>query len=270
MKKLSHQQRAELYTKAFPDFPPLLRSSTTVFIYTLEDPRTKTIRYVGKTVDLTKRYIQHIHSAFRYDSYCYRWIKALLLQKQFPIMKVVEIVKIEDWQERERFWIANYPNLTNITEGGTGGDTLTKNSNRDIIRAKLRIIRKGKRNPMYGKKRPDLSARNRALKGTKRPEVGLHNIGRKNPYLSALNKSRKGLHLPLKTRRKISKALKGRLKPYMTLRNKQMSGVNHPFYGKKRPEHSIAMTGRHHTIVTREKMKQSALLLWQQRKKKLC
>jgi hypothetical protein len=41
--------------------------------------------------------------------------------------------------------------LTNITEGGDGGDTFTNNPHKELIRQKMSVRSSGKRNPMYGK-----------------------------------------------------------------------------------------------------------------------
>lgn len=96
-----------------------------IYIYSLSDPETGEVRYVGKTVqDPYHRYHSHIscskHS--RKKDHCHCWIKSLINKGQKPIMKIVE--ETHDIN-REIFWINEYKkskhNLTNHTDGGDQG-----------------------------------------------------------------------------------------------------------------------------------------------------
>jgi hypothetical protein len=89
-------------------------------IYKLIDPITNEIRYIGKTKNvLLKRYNEHISRAKQeHDSHVYCWIKKLLKDNLKPIIKLVEECNEDDWEEREKYWISFYPNLTNISKGG--------------------------------------------------------------------------------------------------------------------------------------------------------
>jgi len=95
-------------------------------IYALLDPNTNEVRYIGKTVSLSKRLRKHI-SESKNDTKSHKkaWINSLIVKDQEPIMKILE--KLEDsdsWKLRERYWIKYYKDigakLTNMTEGGDG------------------------------------------------------------------------------------------------------------------------------------------------------
>lgn len=57
---------------------------------------------------------------------------------------------------KETFYINSYKSNNssigyNMTDGGDGGDTFSNNPNKELIRKKLSLATKGKRNPNYGK-----------------------------------------------------------------------------------------------------------------------
>lgn len=99
-----------------------------IFIYALIDPNTDEIRYIGKTEQkVAYRRQQHLRCAQVSDknTHLLNWLRQLLddgLIPEFCILEEVE--QAQDWQERERYWIAHgldrgWP-LTNMTEGGEG------------------------------------------------------------------------------------------------------------------------------------------------------
>lgn len=99
----------------------------TTFIYSLSDPDTKEIRYIGKANNLKLRLWSHIHEAkhnLRNLHKC-NWIKLLLKNGKKPIIEVIEEVVIEEWIDCEKYWIAQFKawgfNLINKTEGGECG-----------------------------------------------------------------------------------------------------------------------------------------------------
>ena len=97
-----------------------------IYIYTLSDPRTDRVRYVGKTVQHPKnRLASHISTSKhgRKKDYCHCWIKSLLNEGLKPIMNIVE----ETYDiNRETYWINYYRDkeekLTNFTDGGELGN----------------------------------------------------------------------------------------------------------------------------------------------------
>lgn len=126
-----------------------------VHIYTLADPRTGEIRYVGKTVDIDNRIRQHIQCGKRCHSAS--WIKNLKASGVNPIIEVVEsFINAEEseWQEAERFWIESFRhmgfNLTNLRTGGIGGGRMAESTKKKLSIAKTG--KKCKKNPESARK----------------------------------------------------------------------------------------------------------------------
>jgi hypothetical protein len=100
--------------------------SRLTLIYTLSDPRTGEIRYVGKTTKTLKRRLQeHLNDAQSQKKpfYVYRWIRGLTAAGELPLIREIAVAG-SDWAEQEQHWIAFYRDsgarLTNATVGGEG------------------------------------------------------------------------------------------------------------------------------------------------------
>ena len=91
------------------------------YIYTLSHPVTNEVRYIGKTINIKRRYKQHLYDK-RTKSYKCSWIISLRDIGLKPIMNIIEECTDENWEDRERYWIKQYDNLTNTKEGGNGGN----------------------------------------------------------------------------------------------------------------------------------------------------
>jgi hypothetical protein len=95
---------------------------TVTTIYTLSDPRTNEIRYVGKTVSpLVERLRQHISTARRLNrTHNHYWINSI----GTPIIEALEECEWQSSQERESYWISQMKawgfSLVNHTSGGEG------------------------------------------------------------------------------------------------------------------------------------------------------
>ncbi len=95
-------------------------------IYTLTDPRTGEIRYVGFTViELNDRLKGHIDpNHLKSITHKNNWIKTLINENLMPVIEEVDTVEIEMWQFWERYWISQFRSwnfsLTNMTDGGNG------------------------------------------------------------------------------------------------------------------------------------------------------
>jgi hypothetical protein len=99
----------------------------TTFIYSLSDPDTNEIRYIGKANNLKYRLWAHVHEAkhnLRNQHKC-NWIKTLLDKDKKPVIDVIEEVSIDNWQACEIYWISQFTawgfNLINKTKGGECG-----------------------------------------------------------------------------------------------------------------------------------------------------
>ena len=108
------------------------------YIYTLSHPITNEVRYVGKTINIARRYKQHLYD--KRKSHKASWVKSLKNEGLKPVMTIVETCEGE-WQEREKFWISQYDNLTNLKDGG-GVDYVRTTS--EETKEKLRQVNLGK------------------------------------------------------------------------------------------------------------------------------
>lgn len=138
-------------------------------IYTLSDPETDKIRYVGKTYQtLAKRLKQHVNTPE--DNYKYKWIVSLKKRGLRPKMEVLEDLGcVEDgvWQEAEKFWIRYCKflgfHLTNLSEGGGMG------GNAPSIETRAKMSMAQKKRGMTQEKIDKLIAHNKSRTGIKRP-----------------------------------------------------------------------------------------------------
>jgi hypothetical protein len=111
-------------------------------VYTLSDPRTGAIRYVGQTSrTLRCRLTEHIQDVKRSRRYSSNWIKSLGGLE--PVIELVEICATqEDADEAEAFYIEYFRflgfSLTNLTGGGKGTvkDVVVTEKMRELARTK--------------------------------------------------------------------------------------------------------------------------------------
>lgn len=101
----------------------------TIRIYTLSDPLTGDVRYVGRTVNpLERRLREHINTARRgtlKDKAKEEWIVALHEQGLKPIIALIDEACLSTYRAAEKRWVAHYrlmfADLLNIKCGGDGG-----------------------------------------------------------------------------------------------------------------------------------------------------
>lgn len=151
-----------------------------IYIYAIKDPRDYQIRYIGKTVDIKRRFKNHMQPSYlKGNTYKNNWIKKILNEGLQPIFEVVEECSEDKWEERERFWISYYReigfNLTNMCDGGEGGHGAVRTEN---FKLNLSKKRKGKNNPYYGKKHPKeiIEKISQNLKGRNNPRATFINV----------------------------------------------------------------------------------------------
>ena len=94
-----------------------------IFIYTLSDPRTNVVKYVGKTTNLKRRYQTYMKESRKKNknSLIINWIESLSNIGLKPKMDIIDEIYGE-WQWLEQYWISQFKTwgfkLKNMTEGG--------------------------------------------------------------------------------------------------------------------------------------------------------
>lgn len=179
----------------------------TTKIYTLSDPITNEIRYVGKSNNPLKRYYKHIdESTKNVKTHKNNWIKKLLSENKKPILEIIDEVLIEEWVFWETYWISQIKawgfNLVNNTYGGEGSTFGNQTSFKkgtipwnkglplsDETKEKLRIVNLGKKQTEITK-----AKKNKKLKGriVKNLDVLLKN-GEKTRFVKGQTPWNKGL-----------------------------------------------------------------------------
>lgn len=99
----------------------------TTFIYTLSDPVTYQVRYVGKSNNPLSRYRSHYYKCENESQHKRNWINSIKKSGLKPILDIVDEIPISEWKFWETYWIQQFKvwgfKLTNST---LGGDGLTK------------------------------------------------------------------------------------------------------------------------------------------------
>jgi predicted GIY-YIG superfamily endonuclease len=95
-----------------------------VYIYTLEHPVTKEVRYIGKTKNPKERFHNHCNKLHNKHTHKRNWINSLRNQGLKPKMNILDEVTESEWKYWEKFWIEQFRqwgfNLVNHTSGGDG------------------------------------------------------------------------------------------------------------------------------------------------------
>lgn len=120
----------------------------TTFIYTLSNPITNEVRYVGKANDLTQRYKNHLKFKVWRKNHKNDWIMSLIKMGIKPKMEVIDIVSIDEWMFWEQYWISQFRswgfNLVNGTFGGEGSVMVTAESRKRMSEAQKRVYKEGR------------------------------------------------------------------------------------------------------------------------------
>lgn len=77
---------------------------STVFIYSLSDPVTKNIVYVGKSINPQARFHSHLRSGHK-NTEIREWVLSLSNQNLLPIMEILDEVPEDDYRFWETYWI---------------------------------------------------------------------------------------------------------------------------------------------------------------------
>ena len=98
----------------------------TVYIYTLSDPDTSKVLYVGQAIKPDKRLCQHIRQSRMNVSKKDKWIQSLITQNKKPLMTLIDECEAEKSTEVEQCWmhcwrVLNRGLLLNDTSAGRSG-----------------------------------------------------------------------------------------------------------------------------------------------------
>lgn len=148
-------------------------------IYTLNDPDTKEVRYVGKTSQsLKRRLAQHIRETYKVRNYKTNWIKQILFKGKLPEIKLLDETN-NNWQELEIYWIAQMKywgfKLTNMTDGGDGNNNQVF-SKETLLKKSLAL--KGRKRPKEVREKISKSHKGKKLSEKTKQKLRLANLGK--------------------------------------------------------------------------------------------
>lgn len=96
----------------------------TTFIYTMSDPITGEVRYIGKANDIYSRFRGHLNEKRDIHTHKQRWIRQLRDRGLKPVIEIVDEVPIDEWRFWEHWWYLVFRSwgfsLVNSTSGGDG------------------------------------------------------------------------------------------------------------------------------------------------------
>ena len=115
------------------------------FIYSLSDPITNEVRYIGKTNNPKNRYKRHLQKCYleKYDKNTHKsnWIKSLLKVGGKPIMNIIQECDSSNVNELEIYWVRKFKDdgfrLTNLSEGGEFGVDWNGRKHKDSSKKKI-------------------------------------------------------------------------------------------------------------------------------------
>lgn len=205
----------------------------TIFIYALCEPGTRTVRYIGKALNLKRRLREHLKVSSRSDSHLGRWLRRL---KEPPALALLHEASEAGGPEAETRFIRIARSigmkLVNSTDGGEGV-TMTRETRKKISAAlkgrplsarhcqAISESKKGDRNPMFGKPHTlEHSSKVRIAQTGKKHSVawraaisaGLKGKTRSPAHCAALSAANKGRKMSREWIEKIAASLRGRRK----------------------------------------------------------
>lgn len=208
------------------------RTTGAAILYTLADPRTGEVRYVGWTSQRPRgRFSRHLYDARRGDnSHRCRWIRTLVADGCKPLMRPVAILAVEEAPSTEIRYIAAMrkggARLVNTTNGGDGALGYVPTAE---ARAKI-----------------GAASRGRVLSEEARARIGdaAHKRPRSHEEIEKVASFHRGRKRSPETCARISAALKGKKAP--------------PFTKHHREALASARRGKHHSPEAKAKIGKSS------------
>lgn len=236
------------------------------FIYTLADPRTHEVRYVGKAFDLKKRF--SIHVCDKTPTHRGRWIRHLRSVGLRPEMEVLEtVIDYDDtaWPEAEKFWISNLRflgcRLTNADSGGLSGKRQSLET-----KQKIGAANRGRVHSEEIRRHMSESHVGFVVPKERREKISLAMAGKKKSEATRarMRLAQKGKFVSHATRLKMSASAKLRSPEIRALHGKKVSEFwkTHKFSDDALRRIRVSATGRLHTQeakmkISRKKMGQT-------------
>lgn len=107
--------------------------SEIIYIYELSDPRTGVTRYVGKTVDPERRYIQH--KTRKESNRKSSWVQSLKRVGLNPVMVILDEVPASEWEFWEMWYIELFKQWgCELVNTSNGGDFHPEGNPRRVVR----------------------------------------------------------------------------------------------------------------------------------------
>lgn len=167
-----------------------------IIIYTLSDPQSNKIRYVGKTKNsLTYRLSQHIRECILFLKQKRKltrknnWIVQLLEKGLIPVINELENVEAVNWKNREIYWIKYFKeqgfDLVNLTDGGEGNNNQHQSLESNLKRSNAL---KGRKRPIEVINKISLSHKGKKLSEVTKEKLRQFNLGKKQSEESKLKK----------------------------------------------------------------------------------
>lgn len=147
-------------------------------IYVLKEPDTLKIRYVGITSkSLKQRLRKHLDNALytKHNIHLCNWILKYYKNNQLPIIELIEKCDLNNWQEREKYWITQFKDLLNSTEGGEGSFGF---KHKESSKEKIRQLKLGLKQSNETKLKRSKSLKGRIITQEHRDKIRISNFGK--------------------------------------------------------------------------------------------
>lgn len=242
------------------------------YIYALSFPNYFSPFYVGKTVSPKSRLKQHLRD--KADTHKARLVRKMLAEGLSPIMLILE-EGIGDWQEAEKAWIAYFPSLTNLTPGGEGVQEMADSTKQLLRKAQLETWkRNGHKEKIITPERNRKISR--ALKGKPKTKEHIAKLPQNQPGRKLSDERKAALtEILRKYARPIAIQMPRTEAQKVALIKVQQNNVGRVGAAKgtrlseeRKRRISETQKGRPKSEETKQKMREAALRLWAERRKK--